>query len=228
MIVVGFTAIAISLCFARPALLSFGVSHLQPMRVFQGIYFTLLLGLGACLARFILRDVWWRWAAAIVLLGAPVMIPAWVVFPYSAHIEWPRSGSVSPNRWVAAFQWIQGNTPADALFALDANYITDPREEAQSFRPIAERSSLPDYSKDGGESAVNRSLSDDWVHGVDAQTNLSSESDQARDQALRGLGVTWLVLKSQAVTAALCPYDNGTVKVCQFGTTPSSTRSESR
>ena len=228
MIVGGVAAIAISLCFARPGLLSFSVSHLQPLRVFQSIYFALFLGLGACLARFVLHDVWWRWGVAGVLLAAPVMIPAWLVFPYSAHIEWPRSASVTPNKWVAAFLWIKDSTPSNALFALDANYISNPKEEAQSFRPIAERSSLPDFSKDGGESSVNPSLSNDWVRGVDAQTNLSSESDQARDRALRGLGVTWMVLESQAATAALCPYDNGTVKVCQFGTALSGTPSSSK
>ena len=34
--------------------------------------------------------------------------------------------------------------------ALDAQYITKPGEDAQGFRAIAERSALPDYSKDGG------------------------------------------------------------------------------
>ncbi len=216
-VVLGVTTIVISLCFARPSLHSFGVSHLQPLRIFQLIYFALFIGLGASLARLLLRSIWWRWSLAVVLLGAPVVISARIIFPSSAHIEWPQDTLVSTNKWVQAFQWIQRNTPADALFALDANYISDPREDAQSFRAIAERSSLPDYSKDGGETAVNPFLIDEWVRGVKAQTNLSSESDLARDEALQGLGVTWIVLKNKAVTSLHCPYDNGTVKVCERG-----------
>ena len=215
---VGVTALVIALCFARARLHSFGVAHLQPLRVFQVIYFALLLALGAWLAHVVLRDVWWRWITAIFLLGMPVLIPAWLVFPHSAHLEFPRHTfrEDGANRWVDAFQWVQRNTPSDALFALDADYISSPDEDAQCFRAIAHRSSLPDYSKDGGETAVNPELSEDWIRGVDAQQALSAESDAARQRMLGPLGVTWMVLKSNATTTETCPYDNGTVKVCQL------------
>ena len=215
---VGVTAIVISLCFARARLYSFGVAHLQPLRVFQVIYFALLLALGAWLGRFILRDAWWRWGVAVVLLGLPVLIPAWLVFPHSAHLEVPlhTADGNSPNRWVDAFRWVRRSTPTDALFALDADYISNPDEDAQCFRALARRSSLPDYSKDGGETAVNPELSEAWVQGVDAQQALSAESDAARQEKLGVLGVTWMVLKSNAATRQSCPYDNGTVKVCQL------------
>ncbi len=215
---VGVTSILISLCFARPHMRSFGVAHLQPLRVFQVIYFVLLLALGAWLARTVLQDVWWRWGVAILLLGFPVLVPAWRVFPNSAHVELPlhTADQTGSNRWVDAFRWIRRSTPTDALFALDADYISNPDEDAQCFRAIAGRSSLPDYSKDGGETAVNSELSEDWVRGVDAQQRLSTEDDAARHKALDTLGVTWMVLKSSAKTAEICPYDNGTVKVCQL------------
>ncbi len=214
---VGLSATAVSLCFARARLHSFGVAHLQPLRTFQIIYFALLLTTGAWLARAVLRDVWWRWGMAILLLGLPILIPAWLVFPHSAHLEVPGGwAGNSTNRWVEAFRWIRQGTPADALFALDANYISEPDEDAQSFRAIAGRSALPDYSKDGGETSVNPELSEEWVRGVDAQQALSAESDEARRRALAALGVTWMVLKSNAKTAEACPYDNGTVKVCKL------------
>ena len=223
-VTVGITAIAISLYFARPRLPSFGVSHLQPLRIFQLIYFTLFLRLGAWLARMILHDVWWRWVIAIFALGAPAMIPGWFAFPHSAHIEPPSDGSAAsePNRWVEAFRWVRQNTPVDTLFAVDANYISDPNEDAQSFRAITERSVLPDYSKDGGEAAVNPALSDEWVRGVDAQQSLSSESDAARLQKLSGFGVTWMVLQTSARTSFNCPHDNGTVKVCKLSASAAS------
>ena len=221
-VTVGLTAVAISLCFAHSRQV-FGVSHLQPLRVFQLIYFTLLIGLGAGLARIVLRTIWWRWAAAVLCLSVPVMIPGWFVFPHSAHIERPMANSsdTMANRWMEAFRWIQRNTPVDALFAVDANYISDPNEDAQSFRAIAERSVLADYSKDGGEAAVNPALSDDWAHGVEAQQSLSTESDADRYSKLRGLGVTWIVLSSGARTLMQCPHDNGTVKVCKLSASSS-------
>ena len=76
-------------------------------------------------------------------------------FPASRHLElpgalvWKSSGSKG-NAWEQAFVWISRNTPKNAMFALDAEYITKPGEDAQGFRAIAERSVLPDYSKDGG------------------------------------------------------------------------------
>ncbi len=217
-ITIGITAMAISVCFARTSLHSFGVAHLQPLRVFQVIYFLLFLAVGAWLARIVLRDVWWRWGIALLLLSAPVMIPAWLIFPHSAHIELPQSNPLErgPNQWVEAFRWIKRNTPVDALVALDADYISDPGEDAQGFRAIAERSMLPDYSKDGGETAVNPSLSEAWTVGVDAQQGLSRQDDTARLRTLRALGVTWIVLQSRAQTLSRCPYDNGTVKVCEL------------
>ena len=217
-IFVGLSAVLVSLCFARTGLRSFAVAHLQPLRVFQVIYFALLLALGAWLARVLLRDIWWRWALAILVLSTPVMIPSWLVFPHSAHLELPlrRVDASGRNQWVAAFRWIRGNTPVDAFFAMDAMYISDPDEDAQSFRAIAERSALPDYSKDGGETAVNTMLSDAWARGVDVQQRLSTESDLTRSQTLGPLGVTWMVLHSTAETAFVCPYNNGTVKVCRL------------
>jgi len=221
-IAVGVAATVIALCFARANLNNHGVAHLQPLRVFQVIYFALLLALGGWLARIVLRTVWWRWILASLVLGVPVAIPAWLVFPHSPHLElWlPAQMGGAANQWVAAFRWIRENTPADALFALDANYISDPTEDAQSFRAIAERSALPDFSKDGGEAAVNTNLSEAWVRGVDAQQALSSEDDSTRLKALKMFDVTWLVLHSSAPTESPCPYDNGTVKVCHLSGTP--------
>lgn len=217
-ILVGVTAVLISLCFARTSLPSFAVAHLQPLRVFQVIYFVLLLALGGWLAKFVLGGAWSRWAVAIVVLSTPVMIPAWLVFPHSPHIELPlrHSAQAGANRWVEAFVWIRQNTPTDAFFALDSNYISDPNEDAQSFRALAERSALPDYSKDGGETAVNSELSEAWARGVDAQQTLSAETDLSRHRTLDPLGVTWMVVHSDARTSASCPYNNGTVKVCKL------------
>ena len=73
--------------------------------------------------------------------------------------------------------WISRNTPKDALFAMDADYITKPGEDAQGFRAIAERSVLPDYSKDGGVVANKPLLTGAWMRGQAVQTGLSTEND---------------------------------------------------
>jgi hypothetical protein len=111
--------------------------------------------------------------------------------------------------------WIRRNTPRDALFALDARYITRQGEDAQGFRAIAERSVLPDYSKDGGVVSNEPALTGEWMQGLAAQSRLSTENDAARMQALRPLGVGWVVLDRGAKTGFRCDYANGVVKVCR-------------
>ncbi len=122
------------------------------------------------------------------------------------------------NSWAQAFLWIRANTPKDALFALDADYINAPGEDAQCFRAIAERSALPDYSKDGGEASIAPRLSEAWVEGQITQRGLSAQwtTDTQRYAALRPLGVTWLVLQTGAATGLVCPYANSAVRVCRL------------
>jgi hypothetical protein len=137
-------------------------------------------------------------------------------FPRSPHIElpgWERSHS---NPWVQAFLWARDNTPQDALFALDAKYVNEDGEDAQTFRAWALRSALPDFSKDGGEASITPALSGQWQQGATAQNALSALPDAVRDRRLRPLGVTWTVLHSSAVTAHTCPYDNGNIKLCRL------------
>ena len=120
------------------------------------------------------------------------------------------------NPWSRAFLWARDHTPQDALFALDADYINQPGEDAQTFRATALRSVLPDASKDGGEAAITPALAALWQAGVAAQTGLSNEADTVREARLLPLAVDWMVVRSAASTAHLCPYDNGTGKVCSL------------
>ena len=137
-------------------------------------------------------------------------------FPNSNHLELP--GIAPHNHWTQAFLWIRDNTPKDALFALDADYINAPGEDAQCFRAIAQRSALPDYSKDGGEASIAPDATAEWVRGQAAQQSLSapSTSDERRVAALQPLGVTWLVLQASATTSLACPFANSAVKLCRL------------
>ena len=125
-----------------------------------------------------------------------------------------RSAPKSP--WEQAFVWISRNTPQRARFALDSHYINLQGEDAQGFRAIAERSVLPDYSKDGGVVANKPALTEEWMQGEAAQAKLNTEDDAARIKALRPLGVDWVVLDRGAETRFRCDYANAVVKVCRL------------
>jgi hypothetical protein len=215
-IAVGTTAWLVAMLFARVNASNHLVARMQPLRAFQVVYLVMLLSLGAKLGQYVLRRSPWRWAAAILLLGGIMLGAQNTEFPNSGHIELP---TIAPrNLWTQAFLWIRANTPTDALFALDPDYINAPGEDSQCFRAIAERSALPDYSKDGGEASIAPELTQAWSEGQMAQRGLSATqtTDTQRIAALSPLGVTWIVLKAGAVTSLDCPYGNRAVRVCRL------------
>lgn len=213
-VAVGATSCLIALFFARTASTTQIIARLQPLRAFQIVYLILILTLGAQLGERLLRLIALRWAATMILLGGIMFYTALNAFPNSNHLEIP--GLTPHNQWIKAFLWIRDNTPTDALFALDADYINAPGEDAQCFRAIAQRSALADYSKDGGEASIAPELTVDWIRSQQAQHHLSAPSttDSDRISALQPLGVSWVVLESAATTRFDCPYSNSAVKVC--------------
>lgn len=215
-VVVGVTAVLVALLFAHAAAPTHLVARMQPLRAFQVVYLVMVLILGAKLGEYVLRRKSWHWGAAMLLLGSIMFAAQRSAFPDSNHVQLP--WIKTPNPWVQAFAWIRENTPKDALFALDADYINAPGEDTQSFRAIAERSALPDYSKDGGEASIAPELTEAWTIGQTAQRGLSApnETDAQRIAALRPLGVTWIVLESAATTSFDCPYRNAAAKVCRL------------
>ncbi|GGA77655.1 hypothetical protein GCM10011507_31110 [Edaphobacter acidisoli] len=217
-VVCGVMAMGIALVFARVDASNYLVARMQPLRVFQIVYVVMILLLGAAAAKWMLRRHAVRWTAALAVLGGLMTFAEWQTFPDSAHLELPgmRHGSAAENQWEQAFQWIKLNTPKNALFALDAHYISEPGEDAQCFRALAERSALPDYSKDGGEVSITPALAPAWAAGEGAQKGLSKETDARRIAALAPLGVDWVVLDRNAATGFSCGFENGAVKVCQL------------
>lgn len=210
----GATAWLVAALFSRAAAATHLAARMQPLRAFQIVYLLMVLVLGAKLGESVLRRNAWRWTAAMLLLGGIMLGAERTAFPASNHAELP---SIAPrNAWTQAFQWIRANTPKDAIFALDADYINAPGEDAQCFRAIAERSSLPDYSKDGGEVSIAPELTETWKQGQAAQQRLSESTDADRIAALSPLGVSWVVLKAGAATSFDCPYENAAVRVCRL------------
>jgi hypothetical protein len=227
-IAIGSIATLVVLCFAHESSRSHLVARIQPLRVFLLIYAVMTLLLGATLTQIALETRQRRQssAARTTLAALPVVVLFALsatmfyvqrqTFPASGHLEFPWLAQKNPNPWVQAFLWCRDNTPPDALFALDTKYVNEDGEDAQTFRPIALRSAVPDFSKDGGEAAITPSLAAQWQQGADAQVNLSTETDTLRDARLLPLGVTWMVLHASAPTAHPCPYNNGVIKVCSL------------
>ncbi len=213
-LVAGSVAILVAVLFARANAPTYAVARLQPLRIFQIIYILMILGLGATLGERVLQRKKTHWAITFTLLAIIMVLADRQTFPRSAHLELP--WRQTRNGWQRAFEWISQNTPVDALFALDAHYVTHPGEDAQTFRAIAERSALADYSKDGGEASISPDLTAAWAAGQAAQTGLNTASDAQRMATLRPLGVGWIVLPSSAGTAFECDYSDDTVKVCRL------------
>jgi hypothetical protein len=217
-VVTGVTAMTVALLFGRVGLATHSVARLQPLRIFQVVYVVMIVVVGAGLGERVLQRSAIRWAVTFSLLAGVMVWAERKTYPESARVELPgaMAWSAPVNPWEQAFVWIKENTPENALFALDSHYINLRGEDAQGFRAIAERSVLPDYSKDGGVVANKPALTAEWMQGVAAQAGLSAENDAARMKALRPLGVSWMVLDRGAATGFRCDYANEVVKVCRL------------
>ena len=218
-IAAGLIAFTVALLFARESAHTHLVARLQPLRLFLPIYAVMTLLLGATLTQLALDSRQHRIiksvpALTLLALAAIMFCVQRQTFPASNHLELP--GTSANNPWTRAFLWARDNTPRDALFALDARYVNEDNEDAQTFRAIALRSALPDFSKDGGEAAITPALATQWQPAALAQTNLYAATDAVRDARLLPLGATWIVLHTSAATSHPCPYNNGTVKICRL------------
>ena len=217
----GLIATVVAILFARTGMATHLVARMQPLRIFQLVYVVMILVLGGMLGERVLQRRPVRWMAVFSLLAAVMVTAERTTFPASRHLELPKIlGRVaaidSPNKFEQAFRWISRNTPRNAVFALDAHYISVVGEDAQGFRAMAERNALPDYSKDGGVVTNKPELATMWMQGETAQARLNVEPDTERVALLRPLGVTWVVLNRSAGTGFVCEYANEAVKVCRL------------
>jgi hypothetical protein len=218
----GVTAVVVAGLFARAGMKTHLVARMQPLRIFQVVYVVMTLVVGAWLGERLLQRRPMRWVAAFSVLAGVMVAADRMTFPASRHLElpwvlaWGDGEGGEGNQFERAFAWISRNTPRDAVFALDAEYITKPGEDAQSFRAIAERGVLPDFSKDGGVVTNKPELAAEWLEGQTAQAGLDVEADERRLARLKPLGVSWVVLGRKATTSFACEYANEAVKVCRL------------
>jgi hypothetical protein len=208
----GAGALFISVCFVHRSG-SLWLARLQVLRAFQFVYIAGVLLSGGWLGSLAQRH---RRTIAALYLSVALALFAGQRLTYAAsnHVEWPYRTPHNP--WQQAFLWIRANTPNDALFALDNDYIESPGEDAQGFRATAERSAVADYFKDGGIASNFRQAAQPWLQGSQATFQLNGATDRERLDRLRPLGVTWIVLSAQASTALSCPFTNAGARVCRL------------
>ena len=187
---------------------------LQPMRSLQLLYVFLLLIGGGLLGEYVLRKRVWRWVALFLPLSAGMCYAQRALYPASAHIEWPQAKPKNP--WVQAFEWVRDNTPEEAVFAIDPNYMGIRGEDSEGFRAIAERSQLADAGKDSGVVEMFPQVGDSWMAQVRAQAGLDyfRRGDFLRLE--REYGVSWVILEQANHADLTCPYQNQAVKVCRL------------
>jgi hypothetical protein len=189
------------------------LARLQPLRSLHLLYMLMFLIIGGLLGEFVLKNRVWRWLALFVPLGVGMFVAQRDLFPSSAHIEWP--GAAPKNEWAQAFVWVRDNTPVDAVFALDPDFMQIRGEDTTGFRCLAQRSRLADSSKDSGAVSMFPPLAEDWWAQVQAQTPWRSlgvgEFSHLKDK----YGVSWVVVQQPGGAGLDCPYQNSAVRVCR-------------
>jgi hypothetical protein len=187
---------------------------LSPFRYLYIVYALMALVGGGLLGRLLLRGHAWRWAVLMGPLCAVMFFTQREQFASSGHIDIPGK---PVNAYVRAFEWAKENTSRDAFFALDPEYMKAPREDSYGFRAIAERSQMPDISKDAAVVVVAPELGPEWKREVDGIRGwkMFGRGDFARLR--KDFDVGWAVLETkEAEDAGLdCPYHQDGVAVCR-------------
>ena len=190
------------------------LARIQPLRSLHLLYMFLFVVIGGFLGEAILRCHFWRWLGLFAPLAAGMFVAQRSLFPASAHVEWP--GIAPRNLWAQAFVWIRSNTPTDAIFALDPDYMRVPNEDVIGFRCLAERSRLADTVKDGGAVSMFPALADRWWEQVQAQSPWKSFHAEDFARLHDKYGVSWVVVQQPGIAGLPCPYENSAVRACRL------------
>jgi hypothetical protein len=189
------------------------LARLQPLRCLALCYMVLVIAGGGLLGQYVLQRHVWRWLALFVPLSLGMYFTQRQVFPASQHIEWP--WAQPRNQWAQAFEWIRGNTPVDALFALDPLHMELPGEDENGFRARAERSMLADLVKDKGACSMFPPLAVPWAGQVADQKNFEKFGKDDFERLRQKYGVSWVVVEQPGPPGMACPYQNSAVRVCR-------------
>jgi hypothetical protein len=188
--------------------------RLEPMRILHLTYVMFVLISGALLGKYVLRKQWIRWLALFLPISLGMFYAQRQEFPGDRHIEWP--GIAPRNAWVQAFEWVRENTPQNAFFALDPDYMKRPGQDVRGFRGIAERSELADDVKDNSVVEVFPDLAYQWKLELAGREKWSSLGLEDFERMKKKFGVGWVILERPGVVGMPCPYVNRAVMVCRI------------
>jgi hypothetical protein len=189
------------------------LTPLQPMRFLHLIYVFMTLVGGCLVGKYLLKASVWRWAVFLLVINGGMFISQRMLFADSEHLELP--GRTSANPWLQAFTWIRQNTPTDAYFALDPEYLAASGEDYHSFRALAERSQLADNIKDTAMVTNVPELGEEWARQVKAQQGWSHFQLADFERLKTEFGVDWVVVAYPPPAGLACQWHNDVVTVCQ-------------
>ncbi len=190
------------------------LARLQPLRSLHFLYIAMFVCIGGFLGEYVLKNRVWRWLLLFVPLAAGMFLAQRALFPASAQVEWP--GAVPRNPWAQAFIWIRRNTPVDAVFALDPEYMHIAGADEIGFRCLAERSRLADGVKDNGVVSMFPPLAERWWEQVQAQTPWKNFRAEDFVRLKNKYGASWVVVQQPGVAGLDCAYQNSAVQVCRI------------
>lgn len=190
-------------------------ARFQPLRCFHLITLVFILLFAGVIGEYVARDRLWAIPALCIPLAAGMFLVARATYPNSAQIEWP-GRTTSSNDWVNALLWIRGNTPQDAVFAVDSRYFVAPGVDVHGFRALSGRAALADYFKDGGVVAVFPVLAPEWKQMTSATHGLNHFTRQDFVLLSHEYPVNWTIIHGSAPAGMECPYQRRGYSVCKI------------
>jgi len=188
----------------------------QPMRGFHLVYLFLGLLSGGLLGQFVLRKRTLLWVLLFIPLALAMFYAQRQLYPTSSHVELP--GAKTTNAWLEAYEWARLNTPVDAYFALDPNYLDAPENDMHGFRALAERSVMADYIKDSGVALLFPAVAERWRNEVHARSNWKQFHRSDFERLHHDFGVDWVLISAShpAAEELVCPYQNQSMRICRL------------
>lgn len=195
-----------------PALIR--LAPLQPMRFLHLVYYFMVLIGGCLLGKYCLKQSAWRWAVFLVIINAGMFAAQQALYPSSPHLELPDTRT--SNRWLQAFAWIRINTPVNAYFAMDPQYLAAPGEDYHSFRALAERSQLADAIKDTSVVMQVPELGPAWERQSSAQAGWNRFRAADFQRLKNQFGVDWVLVSFPQPGGLDCRWHNDSLSVCRI------------
>ena len=190
------------------------LTPLQPMRFLHLIYYFLALVAGGVMGKYLIKASVWRWAVFLLVINVGMFFTQRQLFAGSEHLELP--GAQSANPWLQSFAWVRRNTPVNAYFVLDPNYLARPGEDYHSFRALAERSQLADAIKDTAVVTQVPQLGPEWEREVEAQAGWDHFKLADFERLKKDFGVDWALVSYPATLGLDCQWHNDALAVCRI------------